>query len=83
MAGRMLADLGAEVVRPEPPTGDPLRALPSIRRVDGREESVVVAGPDDPALVALLARADIVIDTPGFPGSWSLDPASPPRAGSG
>ena len=28
MAGRMLADLGAEVILAEPPDGHPLRALP-------------------------------------------------------
>src|SRR6202008_4950133 len=28
----------------------------------------------------LLAAADIVVDTPGFPGSWALDPSRAPDA---
>lgn len=76
MAGRMLADLGAQVIRPEPPTGDPLRLLPHrFGAWTYRTTMLPVSGDDDPALAALLARADIVIDTPGFPGSWSLDPS--------
>ena len=39
----------------------------STRGAPGKR-SVVVDGPDDPALDALLAGADIVIDTPGAPG---------------
>ena len=81
MAGRMLADLGAEVIRPEPPIGDPLRLL--LYRFGAwtyRTMMLPVSGDDDPALIALLARADIVIDTPGFPGSWSLDPSCAPNS---
>jgi crotonobetainyl-CoA:carnitine CoA-transferase CaiB-like acyl-CoA transferase len=81
MAARMLADLGAEVVRPEPPEGDALRALPhrdAAWTVRTRREPVT--GPDDPALDALLARADVVLDTPGFAGAWSIDPARAPGA---
>ncbi|MGZ6994684.1 MAG: CoA transferase [Acidimicrobiia bacterium] len=81
MAGRMLADLGAEVVVAEPATGHPLRALPDRWAAWGAgKQSVVVEGPDDPALLALLLSADIVIDTPGFPGSWTLDPALAPAS---
>src|SRR5207249_11325781 len=42
--------------------------------------SVVVNGPDDPRLDELLATADAVIETPGFPGTFDLDPARAPRA---
>ena len=69
MAGRMLADLGADVVLVEPPGGRPLRALPHRWPRVGApaSASVAVDGPDDPALDALLAGADVVIDTPGLP----------------
>jgi crotonobetainyl-CoA:carnitine CoA-transferase CaiB-like acyl-CoA transferase len=79
LAGRLLGDLGATVVLPEPPAGHPLRAHPHRFAAWGAgKESVVVDGPDDPALVELVRGADIVIDTPGFPGAWSLDPALAP-----
>jgi crotonobetainyl-CoA:carnitine CoA-transferase CaiB-like acyl-CoA transferase len=75
MAGRLLADLGAEVILPEPRGGHPLRSRPYRWAAWGAgKQSVVVSGPDDPALVQLLTNADIVIDTPGFPGAWTLDP---------
>lgn len=81
MAGRLLADLGAEVILPEPPGGHPLRALPHRWSAWGAgKQSVVVSGPDDPALLELLLGADIVIDTPGFPGAWTLEPGVAPNA---
>jgi crotonobetainyl-CoA:carnitine CoA-transferase CaiB-like acyl-CoA transferase len=81
MTGRILADLGADVVLAEPPTGAPLRALPNrFRAWAAGKRSRVVEGPDDPALDALLAWADVVVDTPGFPGAWTLDPARAPGA---
>ncbi|MFM8303569.1 MAG: CoA transferase [Actinomycetota bacterium] len=80
-AGRVLADLGADVALVEPPTGVALRAQPHLFAAWGAgKRSVVVDGPDDARLDALLAEADIVIDTPGFPGSWSLDPTRAPHA---
>ena len=81
MAGRMLADLGADVVRPEPPTGDPLRSNPSrFAAWTHRTRMVSVAGIDDPALNELLAEADVVLDTPYEPGAWTVDPASAPNS---
>jgi crotonobetainyl-CoA:carnitine CoA-transferase CaiB-like acyl-CoA transferase len=81
MAGRLLADLGADVMLPEPPGGHPLRALPHRWAAWGAgKRSVGVAGPADPALLELLGAADIVIDTPGFPGAWILDPQVAPGA---
>ena len=80
-AGRVLADLGADVVLVEPPEGVALRA----RRHDwaawgAGKRSVVVDGPDDARLHELLAGADIVIDTPAVAGSWTVDPAHAPQA---
>jgi crotonobetainyl-CoA:carnitine CoA-transferase CaiB-like acyl-CoA transferase len=81
MAARMLADLGAEVVRPEGPAGDPLRTSPYRDAAwTARTTRVPVTGPDDPALDALLGRADIVLDTPGAADAWALDPARAPGA---
>ena len=81
MAGRILADLGGDVVLVEPPDGHPLRALPDrFAAWAAGKRSVVVAGADDPALDELLAAADVVLDTPGFPGGLDLDPARAPDA---
>ncbi|HEY4396492.1 MAG TPA: CoA transferase [Acidimicrobiia bacterium] len=76
MAGRILADLGAEVILVEPRDGHPLRALPRRFLAWGAgKASVAVDGPEDPRLAELLATADAVIETPGFPGAFDLDPA--------
>ena len=81
MAGRMLADLGAGVVRPEPPTGDVLRADPSrFAAWTHRTRMVPVTGVDDPVLSDLLAQADVVLDTPYEPGAWTVDPATAPKS---
>ena len=89
MTGRILADLGAEVIRVEQKGGDPLREVPPLRP-DGvslryevwnvGKQIVEVEGPDDPALAELLAEADVVIDTPGWPGTIHADPAGAPEA---
>ena len=81
MAGRILADLGADVILVEPPGGHPLRALPHRFLAWGAgKASVVVDGPDDPRLDDLFTTADAVIETPGFPGALVLDPARAPSA---
>jgi crotonobetainyl-CoA:carnitine CoA-transferase CaiB-like acyl-CoA transferase len=81
MTGRILADLGADVVMVEAPEGHPLRALPHRFLAWGAgKQSLVVDGPDDPRLDELLATADAVVDTPGFPGAFELDPGRAPGA---
>jgi crotonobetainyl-CoA:carnitine CoA-transferase CaiB-like acyl-CoA transferase len=92
ITGRLLADLGAEVVKVEPPGGDPLRQVgPFIGERRDPEASLrflawnvgktgVVCSVEDPRLDALLAGADIVLDTPGWPGALQLDPTRAPRA---
>ena len=81
LTGRVLADLGADVVVVEPPTGHPLRDdVHTWAAWAAGKSSLVVDGPDDARLDALLAGADIVLDTPGFPGAWAIDPGRAPRA---
>jgi len=92
MAGRILADLGAEVIKVEPESGDPLRRVGPFRasRRDpdaslrfaawNAGKSSVVASSDAAALDELLAGADVVLDTPGWPGALSVDAARAPHA---
>jgi len=92
MTGRILADLGAEVVKVEPPGGDPLRQVgPFIDDRSDVEASLrfaawnagktsVVCAADDPRLDALLAGADVILDTPGWAGALQLDPDRAPQA---
>ncbi len=90
MTGRILADLGAEVVRVEAPEGDPLRSTPpfvgdrrdpeaSIRFAvwNAGKKSVVA---DAAALGGLLRGADVVLETPGWPGTPTVDPSDAPGA---
>src|SRR5258705_13766167 len=85
MAGRILADLGADVVKVEPPGGDPLRRIGPFERGDASGRSLRFAAgnagkrsvaclAEDPRLAALFAGADIVIETPGGPGTLEGDP---------
>jgi crotonobetainyl-CoA:carnitine CoA-transferase CaiB-like acyl-CoA transferase len=79
--GRILADLGADVILVEPPGGAPLRAREHLFSTWGAgKTSVVIANADDPKLDELLQDADIVIDTPAFPDAWTIDPSRAPDA---
>ena len=68
MAGRLLADLGAEVVLPEPPAAIRSAACPTGgprgARASSRSWS---SGPDDPALLELLAERRHRDRHPGLP----------------
>jgi crotonobetainyl-CoA:carnitine CoA-transferase CaiB-like acyl-CoA transferase len=81
MAGRVLADLGADVVKVEPPEGDAQRRQPhAFAAWNAGKRGVVATSVDDPVLQELLGQADVVLDTPQFPGAWRLDPARAPQA---
>lgn len=76
LTGRILADLGADVVKVELPDGDPLRDDPvRFDAWNAGKRSVMIDGPDDPELDRLLSATDVVIDTPGFAAAADLDPA--------
>lgn len=77
-AGMLLADLGADVVKVEPPTGDQMRAWPPFARDDdgtafshnfasvNRNKRSITADLKDPAQLAevraLVAAADVVVE---------------------
>ena len=88
MAGRVLADMGAEVIKVEPPGGSPSRRLPPFNDEDpdrslywaamGFGKRSVVIDLDDEAgradFRALLATADALIESfdPGVMAEWGL-----------
>jgi len=81
ITGRVLADLGADVVLVEPPGGHPLRAQPHRWTAwSAGKRAIEVTGADDPRLERLLEATDAVVDTPGFPGTLDVDPARAPHA---
>ena len=81
---RLLGELGAEVIRVEPPHGDPDRAAGPMLAGTGLSwvahnlgKRATAIDPADPALDALLAQADILVETtrPGSDAHVALDPA--------
>jgi crotonobetainyl-CoA:carnitine CoA-transferase CaiB-like acyl-CoA transferase len=76
MAARILGDLGADVTR--------VASAGSGRAVDRSAwdagKGVLAVGPDHDELATLLSAAQVVIDTPGWPGTLDLDPDRAPHA---
>ncbi len=65
LAARVLADLGAEVIRPEPLDGGPFRDQPHHHAAWTARSEIRPMAVDDPAMVGLLADADVVLATRG------------------
>jgi len=65
-ATQLLADLGAQVLKVEPPGGDPMRAFPAIfATVAGHKRSVILDlkdGADRARALELAAEADVVVE---------------------
>ncbi|HEV2309825.1 MAG TPA: CoA transferase [Acidimicrobiia bacterium] len=65
-ATQLLADLGADVLKIEPPGGDPMRAFPELfATLNGNKRSIVLdlKAPEDRARAhALVADADVVVE---------------------
>jgi crotonobetainyl-CoA:carnitine CoA-transferase CaiB-like acyl-CoA transferase len=73
---KLFADAGADVIKVEPPGGDPLRSWSATGAdLDGRDGALfrflhtskrsVVGIPGDTAVTALIAGADLVVEAPG------------------
>jgi crotonobetainyl-CoA:carnitine CoA-transferase CaiB-like acyl-CoA transferase len=73
-AARVLGDLGATVVRVVPPEGDVLAGNVARAWNAGKDVRSI------DALDAALADADVVFDTPGVPGTLTVDPSRAPNA---
>ena len=76
-AARLLADLGAEVLRPDPPGGDPLRAAAPETEAGSALFAYLNHGKTllaaDAVSVAVLARqADLLLWAPEAPGGGAL-----------
>lgn len=65
-AGRMLAELGATVIKVEPPEGDPQRSDPAAFAAWNHGKRSVVAEPFSDGFNRLLSSADIVLRNPGL-----------------
>ena len=87
LAGMMLADLGADVIKVESPDGDPFRRGhggtygATFLAYNRNKRSLVLDLNEAPAqqtLVQLLARADVLVDNfrPGVLARMGLDPAA-------
>jgi crotonobetainyl-CoA:carnitine CoA-transferase CaiB-like acyl-CoA transferase len=79
---KLFIDAGAEVIKVEPPSGDPLRrwsasgatgdAAGALFRFLAAGKHSVVGSPDDAEIAQLIAGADLVVDS----GDSGLDPAA-------
>ncbi|MET0144582.1 MAG: CoA transferase [Ilumatobacteraceae bacterium] len=78
MATMVLSDQGAEVVKVEPPGGDPGRGQPSAVAWNRGKKSIVLdldAAGDRDTMRQLLATADVLVEgfRPGRMAAWGLD----------
>jgi crotonobetainyl-CoA:carnitine CoA-transferase CaiB-like acyl-CoA transferase len=76
--GKVFADLGADVVKVEPPDGDPLRADAGMfahLHTNKRSAVIEVAPAAMASLSELLDGVDLVIEAPGFRSlaDWGID----------
>ena len=65
-AGRMLAELGATVIKIEPPQGDPQRSDPAAFAAWNHGKRSVIAEPFSDEFKRLASSADIVLRNPGL-----------------
>ena len=84
-ASRELLELGARVVRVEPPGGDPMRVTAPAwhEALNAGKESVVVDLKEDPApALELLAQADVVLESfrPGIASRLGIGPEHAPAS---
>ena len=84
IATMALSDFGAEVIKIEPPEGDPYRAVPQSHLWNRGKKSVVLDLNDSDAINQirkLAERADVVIETfkPGVADSLGIGPHPRPR----
>ena len=76
--GKVFADLGADVVKVEPPDGDPLRADAGMfahLHTNKRSAVIEVAPAAVASLAELLDGVDLVIEAPGYRSlaDWGID----------
>jgi crotonobetainyl-CoA:carnitine CoA-transferase CaiB-like acyl-CoA transferase len=76
--GKVFADLGAEVVKLEPPEGDPMRAdWGAFANLNTNKASLVLgrSGDSSGELRRVLESADLIVEAPGLGGlaDWGID----------
>ncbi len=89
MTGRVLADMGADVVKLEPSGGDPLRQAAPLEKGSrcslrflawNAGKTSIEYDPSDTRVDALLRAADVIIETPGCNGALEFPLTRAPQA---